>query len=398
MASLATNKCPKQYQYSNNLCTHVLKTEVQCHLGNSGEKKYNDAGTLIQPCYNADGSINNKNGINGKIPNAAAEMAENPKPQTLGSMCSTILPFGDSAVGENNSVLMSNIKQLQQDEQQLLEQLQNTVNKKYTSQTEQEVSQILAKLKPIQTTRVKLMQQLQSVASQTQCSLAGDRRSLQDQVAMLLVAENQLKSIEKQTEDLVNSRNQKRRQIQIVNYEYDRYESHKDIFKILAFTMFFILGGISIHKTDLPNLAKVVIIAASSIGIILIGLRIMWNSQRSSMNWNQFNWDLDTGKKSGYETVWEHDKKAFSKGWAGLKSEAKSLEQRAENTVNKVERGATSLYNTATQKLRDATDGIEASISSSSSVQSTGVGKTRANNTIDAFTNIQNNTIYQSSF
>ena len=70
---------------------------------------------------------------------------------------------------------------------------------------------LMTQLKSVQDARIRLLQQLSYVSSTTQCTLSGDRTALQDQIAMLMVAEDQLKNIEKQTQDLINSRTNKRR-------------------------------------------------------------------------------------------------------------------------------------------------------------------------------------------
>ena len=90
-------------------------------------------------------------------------------------------------------------------------------------------------LKPIQDARIRLLEQLNYVASTSQCSLSGDRRALQDQLSMVLIAEDQLKNIESKTEDLINARDSKHRLVEITNYEYHRYRSHAGIFRTIAF-------------------------------------------------------------------------------------------------------------------------------------------------------------------
>jgi len=372
MSSVTTKTCPSQFQQSGNMCNHYLKADIQCHLGSPSEKVYNKSKSLIQPCYNTDGTLNpsTKNNVTPSAPSSSTK----PSQQSLNKTCSALLPFGDGSTNSSGSTLLVDIKTLQGQEQSLLQKLQTAAGRGSGSVNEHKIAQIVARLKPIQDARVRLMKQLQTVASQTQCSLSGDRRALQDQVAMLMIAEDQLKTVEKQTEDLINTRNNKHRMVQITNYEYNRFSSHASIFKTIAFCSLFILGGVYLNGLGWTMLGNAIIVISIAVAIFLTAKRIWWNYWRSPMNWRQFEWDVSHPRSGRYETVLEHDEHAFKKGWNAAKDEASDIAHKAENVYDKAKKDVKKAYHSVSNDIQKDT-----------THQSTGHGKAKGAKASESF-------------
>ena len=85
-----------------------------------------------------------------------------------------------------------------------------------------------------------------------------------------------------------------KRMIKITNYEHDRYSSHKNILKIIAYCSFFVLMGIFIRGTnnDYIGWTGIPIIAISIFfAVFFTSTRIWSNYQRDEHNWNKFNWE-----------------------------------------------------------------------------------------------------------
>lgn len=318
---------------SQNICVHPA---VKCSLG--GKTMYDQNGTALQPCYNNDGSTN-KNAL--PLPSAssgtkgAPAIVAKPKSPTLADQCAALMPFGGDSKGRPK--IISDIEALQKTEKDLLSKMQAQVGNDGKVKNMGILKDLMNQLKPIQDARIRLLEQLNYVASTSQCSLSGDRRALQDQLSMVLIAEDQLKDIESKTEQLINAKNSKHRLVEITNYEYQRYRSHAGIFRTISFCSLFILGGVYLNKLGMSMLGNAIIVLSIVVCIVLIFRRIINNYSRSPMNWNQFEWSLDNNKGAHVPSVWEVDKKFFERGYDYAKKEAGAAYNEADKYYNKAE-------------------------------------------------------------
>tara|TARA_B100000795_G_C22792806_1_gene437787 strand:- start:992 stop:1906 length:915 start_codon:yes stop_codon:yes gene_type:complete len=300
-------------------------------------------------------------------------MASTTKGTSLNKQCAILQPFGDDAKGK--PLLLQDIETFQKEESKILKKMQKILSKPTKTSAEQkQLKNLDAQLKPIQNSRMKLLQQLTYAASSSQCSLSGDRRALQDQLAMLMIAEDQLKMMEKQTQQLINSKNSKHRMVQITNYENDRFASHAGIFKTIAFCSLFILGGVYLKGMGWNNIGTTIIILSIAIAIFLTIKRIWWNYWRSSMNWNQFEWDVDVKGGSKHASVWEVDKRFFDKGYDAAAAEASTLASSAGKDYEKVKNEA-----------KKATHDVENDINNDYSKASFGISKAKGASKSESF-------------
>ena len=346
MASVKSN-CPSTkgngfytLDKSQNICVHPA---VKCSLGT--KTLYDKTGTALQPCYNSDGTPN-KHALPAPAassPSASPSGAPaKPKVPTLENQCAVLMPFGGDSQGRPKILL--DIEALQKTEKNLLTQMQAQVGNDGDVKNKSKLKSLMEQLKPIQDARVRLLEQLNYVASTSQCSLSGDRRALQDQLSMVLIAEDQLKNIEKKTEDLINARNSKHRMVQITNYEYNRFNSHAHIFKTIAFCSLFILAGIYINGMGWNMVGNSVIVLSIVVCIILVVRKMYDNYWRNPMNWNQFEWgDRGQGGKQ-LPSVWEVDKKFFERGYNAAKSEMDSAYNEADKYYNKAKKDMSKAY------------------------------------------------------
>jgi len=270
-------------------------------------------------------------------------MTSTKKETSLNKQCALLQPFGDNSNGK--PLLLRDIESFQQEEIKLLNGIRKIISKSVTTPAEKiRLKEMELQLKPVQNSRLKLLQQLTYVSSSSQCSLSGDRRALQDQLAMLMVSEDQLKMMEKQMQQLINSKNNQHRMVQITNYENNRFASHASIFKTIAFCSLFILGGIYIKGKGWDTIGTTMIVLAIAIAIFLTVKKIWWNYWRSSMNWNQFEWDPNTHANNKNPSVWEVDKKFFDKGYDAAKAEVGNVESQTENEYDKIKKKASKAY------------------------------------------------------
>ena len=346
---------------SRDICIHTQGPDAsqgagwqdtyRCYLGSKPSKELVKKYGNMPACY--------KNGQPAHIPKPALPpVAPIPggggkKPSSGASQCAALLPFGEAGSDGTPSIL-ADIKYFQDQEMRILNQIQTEAVK--TNPDENQISTMTNELKVFQDARIRLLNQLRNVSTQTQCSLASDRTALQDQLAMTMLAEDQLKTIEKETQKLINERNNKHRMIEITNYEYDRFSSHKDIFRTIAFCSLFVLAGIYIGASGNDTfswLGYPIVVLAIAVAIFLTIKRIWWNYYRNERNWKQFDFAMPGMHRKGYETVWQHDKKAFEKLWDDTKYEADRAEDWADKEYTK---GKKDLQRTYKDLKKDASN------------------------------------------
>ena len=80
--------------------------------------------------------------------------------------------------------------------------------------------------------RMALFTQLKNMYKTAQTETANSRSNLADQITMTNVVDNELDNAEKELEALKQERLNKKRLVELGDYEYDRYYSHKNIYYI----------------------------------------------------------------------------------------------------------------------------------------------------------------------
>ena len=354
---MSSLKCPTKngkdfytYDKKKNLCVHP---SMQCSLGTDSVKYQ---GKQVGTCYTTNGKVNpttdpTKWHIYG-LPDSSTKH----KKSILKDQCSPLMPFGGDSRSKPKIVL--DIENLQKQEMKILQEMKKDTNISTGAVKDKgKMKSLLAQLKTMQDARVRLLQQLTYTASTTQCTLSGDRRALQDQIAMLYVAEDQLKTLEMQTQEIINARTDKHRMVQITNYEYNRFSSHAGIFKTIAFCSLFILGGVYLNGIGWTVVGNTVIILSIAVAVFLTIKRIWWNYYRNPMNWNQFEWQEKT--PGGHQpSVWEVDKKFFERGYNQAKSEFHKVEKDTKGAYNKVKKETDKAYKGLTKDLNKDLTGM----------------------------------------
>ena len=353
-----------------SVCVHPA---VKCSLGADSVYDKN-SGTQLQPCYNNDGKVN-PYALPKPAPSgggSSTPAAAKPKVPTLANQCAALMPFGGDSNGTPKIIL--DIESLQATEKDILTKMQALVGTDGNVKNMARLKELLDQLKPIQDARIRLLKQLNYVSSSSQCSLSGDRKALQDQLAMVILAENQLKDIEKRTESLINAKNSKHRMVQITNYEYERYLSHANIFKNIAFCSLFILGGIYVNSLGWSMLGNSIIVLSIAVCLVMVVRKIYDNLWRSPMNWNRYEWDASEQHGKHMPTVWEVDKRFFDRGVNQIESGLDSAYNEADKYVNKAERGVDKAYGDIKNAYGDVKKNVTKDISKATSAMSSKKG------------------------
>lgn len=170
--------------------------------------------------------------------------------------------------------------------------IEKSLNDKITK-GEGSASEHLESLAKLRASRINTLNYLKEIYRDEQSALIGNARVLTDQKMTNELLSNQITEAEKELNILKDNRLNKKRLVQLGDYEYDRYRSHKNILKIIVYgtlAVFLILMAM----TNIPFFPP----AAGVFGIFLIMCiviytifgRIYNNFRRRGHNWNKFNY------------------------------------------------------------------------------------------------------------
>tara|TARA_Y100000768_G_C23983323_1_gene687199 strand:- start:1616 stop:2560 length:945 start_codon:yes stop_codon:yes gene_type:complete len=209
-------------------------------------------------------------------------------------------------LGQKHQVTIKNLKDLQDVEKYMFNNLQSL--NKSSPDSIQQSQMIKTRLDELSTTRMALFKQLKTMYKDQQRQTSDSRGNLADQLTMTKVVQNELDNAKKELAALEQERLNKKRLVELGEYEYDRYRSHKNIMKVITYgalvvLLFVILMGQSWFPASVGVGCIVLTIA---IVIITIWGRMMNNFSRTNLFWDKFDW---RGVPAG------GSKKKNTKGW-----------------------------------------------------------------------------------
>ena len=293
-------------------CRHQKVGDTYCYLTPGHDPQ----------CWTASGPIPSPACVGPGCP-PTGPPAPTPPPSP-GKACGTIWN-----VAHQN--IVANIQQLQTYEHEMFLQLQDRWWNEEADIDGASSEDIITRINELAAIRARLFKELKNAYTSAQCTLNNDRQDLADQIAMISLVEKELDDAKANINELETTRGNKLRMVEINSYEYNRYKSHKDIFRVIAFCALGVLISIWMINRGLGALGKVGVVLSIAIGIWLTASKIFANWGRSSWNWKQFVWPGGTALKDklkkGYESVWQYDVNAF---WKGV-HQAEALGKEAEH-------------------------------------------------------------------
>jgi hypothetical protein len=188
------------------------------------------------------------------------------------------------------------IKKLQDYEKYQFSNLQ-----KLNSQNDPDGNQkkiIEKKVNELSQMRIGLLKKLKSLYGNAQASTHSNRKDLADQFTMVSVMEEELNNLKDRLSQLKSEKANKIRMVELGNYEYDRYNAHKKIFKTIVYGAFLIL--------ILSYLMRFVWFP-TKIGVLLVIVTMAWvvinifgqiydNARKDNLNYDKY----DQGDSSIY--------------------------------------------------------------------------------------------------
>lgn len=222
---------------------------------------------------------------------------------------------------------VKNIQELQELEKYMFQNLQN-INKADSSAAS-EAAIIQHRINELSAMRQNLFTQLKNMYTNVQGDAANSRTDLADQIAVVEIVEKELSAAKANLNQLIQERDNKLRMVEIGEYTTARYESHKNILKVVVYGIVVVILITMIMSFDwFPKIVGTVgIITTIAITLALVASQLMDNFNRSNLVWSQFSQPMDKSmideKLSGnYQSVWAANQQSFAKAYAQAKTEA----------------------------------------------------------------------------
>lgn len=219
-----------------------------------------------------------------------------------------------SLLGQKHQQTVKSIKDLQEVEKYMFKNLQ-ALNKSAPNSI-QETEVIKKRLAELNSMRLTLFGQLKTMYSENQRDVADSRNTLTDQKMTTKIVENELDNAKNELKALKEERIRKKRLVELGEYEYDRYTSHKNLVKVLSYgalgCLFIVfLMGFNWFPASVGFGSIVLII---SVVLITIGGRMLNNFSRTNLYWNKFDYsgvEVPTGRGGNGPRKWLDFSKLF---------------------------------------------------------------------------------------
>jgi len=217
---------------------------------------------------------------------------------------------------ERNHQVLNDISQLQTTEQKLYDSLENV------SITPEQKQQIIDKINQVSQIRINLYTNLQDMSSYYQENVSAAKTTLGQQKVAIDIIENELNDSKRKLNVLQEQKNNTLRMVEINTYYGDKYTAHKRIMKtVVIICLPLILLAFLANKSILPGnvyalLSGIVLI----IGIIILGYQLIDLSNRSNMNWDEYDWNFNPD--TAPETAAEPTTSSSSNPWSSTATAA----------------------------------------------------------------------------
>ena len=219
---------------------------------------------------------------------------------------------------EKHQQIQSGIKNLQNIEEGLFKNLEKA---KKTQGTQSEQQELLNHISKLSAVREQLFKDLKIEYEKQLKSTLGGNDKLGTQTAMLNNTETQLNKLKGDLGKAQQVRANRKRMIQIGDYEFQRYGEHKELMKIIAFTSLGIIISVALLKKEIvpKPFAQAGIVASGAAGSVFLIYQLIDMWYRNNMDYNKYNFGMwyEPGPPESWakpqETIWEVNKKGASK-------------------------------------------------------------------------------------
>lgn len=234
---------------------------------------------------------------------------------------------------EKHTETIKNIRELQEIEKFMFQNLERLTGQDGQSQQENE---ILQKINELSAMRIGLFNDLKDAYTTNQNDLHSARNQLADQMTTVGVVENELNRLKENIDALHQEKTNKVRMVQIGNYESSKYDAHKSVMQVVVISSLIILAASILLQQGIlpPMIASSIVVITISIGLIYIGRQVVDIMSRNNMDYSKYDFSFDPAQmKPGYESVYDHDKKFFSKLGGDFRADFNSAKDQISGVV-----------------------------------------------------------------
>ena len=237
---------------------------------------------------------------------------------------------------EKHTQTQSAIKNLQQIEERMHKNLKQAKVAQNPAGEQQELLGHIGKLSAI---RENLFKDLKLEYDEALAKQSSGASKAGSQSALINNTEKQLNKMKTNLGNAETVRENRKRMIQIGDYEFSRYEEHKSLMKIIAFTALgVIISVFLLKKKVVPDMyAQAGIVASGAIGFIFLIYQVIDMWYRNNMDYNKYNFGVmrSPGPPESWPenqpSIWEVNKKGASKiFWGDRGSESEQEEAAAD--------------------------------------------------------------------
>lgn len=202
----------------------------------------------------------------------------------------------NSSMQEINSQTLSNIQQLQQEEQDLYTELQNKVST--NTITEDEKNRIIQKINEIYQIRMNLYATLKDTYNFYETNLSSSETTLKEQKYAIDIIEKQLKIERARLAKLQEAKYNKLRMVEYNSSYAAQYQAQTQILKMIALICIPLIIIILLSNQGIisSNIANVLIALTLLIGGSIVVMMFIDSLNRDNMNYNEYNWYFDPSK------------------------------------------------------------------------------------------------------
>ena len=219
---------------------------------------------------------------------------------------------------EKHIQTQSAIKNLQQIEETMHKNLKQSKIAQNPAGEQQELLGHIGKLSAI---RENLFKDLKLEYDEALAKQSSGASQASTQSTLINNTEKQLNKMKTNLGNAEEVRENRKRMIQIGDYEFNRYEEHKSLMKIIAFTALGIIISVFLLKRQIvPEMyAQAGIVASGAIGFIFLIYQVIDMWYRNNMDYNKYNFGVlrSPGPPESWPqnqpSIWEVNKKGASK-------------------------------------------------------------------------------------
>ena len=198
-----------------------------------------------------------------------------------------------ASMQERNEQTLSDIKHLQQIEQEMYETLAKNI--KANSITTEQKQQAINKINEISQMRVNLYANLKDIYTFFQKNVASSRTTLDEQKMAIDIVENELNQSKRRLQLLENETYNKLKMVEINTYYGKSYNAHANLMRTIVFICIpLLILIILINREILPQGLGILLISIIIIiGVIYISKQVIDMMNRDNMNYDEYDWKFD---------------------------------------------------------------------------------------------------------